>query len=79
MMMCIEMRDGRTARHTIDGHYDGPESAFVGGFLVSDSVLGQFADNKDMQLATAKGNRLLSVSMQGTAKARQDFRRACGP
>ena len=78
MMMWIEMPDGRTARHPIDGHYYGPEDAFIGRFVVSELVLDQFADGQDMSLTTAKGNTLLTLSMQGTSKARRDFRAACG-
>lgn len=78
MMMWIEMPDGRTARHPIDGHYYAPEDAFVGEFLVSDLILDQFAGGKVMRFTTVKGNTLLEVPMKGSAKARQDFRRACG-
>jgi hypothetical protein len=78
MMMWIEMPDGRTARHPIDGHYYGPENAFVGRFLVSDIVLEQFAGGKEMRFTTVNGNTLLTLPMKGTGKARQDFKKACG-
>jgi hypothetical protein len=78
MMMWIEMPDGRTARHPIDGHYYAPEKAFVGQFMVSDLVLEQFAGGKEMRFTTDKGNTLLTLPMKGSSKARADFRKACG-
>lgn len=78
MMMWIEMPDGRTARHPIDGHYYAPEKAFVDRFMVSDVVLDQFAGGKEMRFTTDKGNTLLTLPMKGSAKARADIRKACG-
>jgi hypothetical protein len=77
-MMWIEMPDGRTVRHPIDGHYYAPDKAFVGEFLVSDLILDQVAGGSVMRFTTAQGNKLVELPMKGLAKARQDFRRTCG-
>lgn len=77
MMMWIEMSDGRTARHPIDGHYFAPDRTFIGRFLVSDIVLDQFRRGATMRLTAPTGATIAEFGMRGTGKARGHFKQAC--
>ena len=77
MMMWIEMPDGRTARHPIDGHYFAPDRAFVGRFIVSDIVLDQFRSGSKLSLTAPTGASIATFGMKGTGKARGHFKQAC--
>lgn len=78
MMMWISLPDGRSAKHPIDGHYYAPDRAFVGRFLVSDTVLGQFRNGTLLSLSAPTGTEIASFGMKGTGKARGHFKQACG-
>ncbi|WP_152610684.1 hypothetical protein [Ruegeria sp. ANG-R] len=78
MMMWIELPDGRTARHPIDGHYFAPDKAFVGRFIVSDFVLEEFRQGAKLSLTSPTGVEIAAFGMQGTGKARGHFKQACG-
>lgn len=77
MMMWIELPDGRTARHPIDGHYYGGDEAFVGKFVVSDFVLDQFRQGAKLSLTAPTGANIAEFGMRGTGKARGHFKQAC--
>ncbi|MBY8976821.1 hypothetical protein KHP62_13440 [Rhodobacteraceae bacterium NNCM2] len=78
LMMWIQMADGRTARHPIDGYYYGPEDAFLGRLHTSSVVLDQFAAGSRLQLTTPSGATVLDTGMKGTSAARRDFATGCG-
>lgn len=78
LMMWIELPDGRTGRHPIDGHYVGYEKAFVGRFFVSDIVLEQFRQGAKLSLTAPTGASIADFGMKGTGKARGHFKQACG-
>lgn len=77
MMMWVELPDGRTARHPIDGHYFAPDRAFVGRFIVSDFVLEEFRQGEKLSLTSPTGAEIAVFGMQGTGKARGHFKQAC--
>lgn len=77
MMMWIEMPDGRTARHPIDGHYFAPDKSFVGRFVVSDTVLDQFRSGSKLSLTAPTGAAIATFGMKGTGKARGHIKEAC--
>ncbi|MCV6585100.1 MAG: hypothetical protein OIF47_06160 [Marinibacterium sp.] len=78
MMMWIELPDGRTGRHPIDGHYFAPDQAFVGRFIVNDYVLEQFRQGAKLFFTAPTGADIVSFGMTGTGKARGHFKQACG-
>lgn len=78
LMMWIGLPGGRTAKHPIDGHYFAPDKAFVGRFLVSDTVLEQFRQGNALSLTAARGGDIAMFDMKGTGKARGHFKQACG-
>ena len=77
MMMWIEMSDGRTARHPIDGHYFAPDRAFVGRFVVTNTVLEQFRSGRTLSLSAPTGAGIATFGMKGTGKARGHIKQAC--
>lgn len=77
MMMWIELPDGRTGRHPIDGNYFAPDQAFVGRFFVSDLVLEEFRKGAKLSLTAATGATIAEFGMKGTGKARGHFKQAC--
>lgn len=77
MMMWIEMPDGRTGRHPIDGHYFAPDRAFIGRFVVSNTVLDQFRSGSKLSLTAPTGAGIAAFGMTGTGKARGHFKQAC--
>lgn len=78
MMMWISLSGGRTARHPIDGHYFAPDRAFVGRFVVTETVLEQFRSGSALSLTAPTGADIAQFGMKGTGKARGHFKQACG-
>lgn len=78
LLMWIALPGGRSAKHPIDGHYYAPDKAFVGRFLVSDTVLEQFRQGSGMSLTAARGGDIATFDMKGTGKARGHIKQACG-
>lgn len=79
-IVVLEASEGEQMRYPISVHYVAHERTFVGDAVEWDSDdLAMFARARTLLMTTASATTpALTVSMDGTATARDVFRRGCG-